>query len=455
MHNEIVDPELTTTAALNGEPFSPVRGVFRPVQYLGNKLRSLPQIIDVVLELQVPGTHAVDLFSGTSLVSQALAEAGHNVTAIDAQPSCYVMATAMLGVERSHEIIPDGLVQSIVSASEKFDFWGPWRTYVDREDLAVRNGDANGIDSLNRELPLTWRVNSAPNDLISKLKPNECALAVAPLFAGIYAGTYVGIRQALSIDSLRWAIADQVLAGTITRWQEAALTTALMSALSAASFSAGKHFAQPLTAGQGQDHKFRASRIVRDRGVDIIGEFKNAAKRINLSARSGFEKHSAVHGRIEDHDAYLIAKKPSIIYADPPYTAQQYSRFYHALDTLVTYRVPQLEHRGRITTGLYPTNRFKSAFSSKRLAPKTFVQLAAAAKKAGAHFILSYSVSSKGSDGNDRMIKLNELLEICQSAFGKRSVEVVNMGFAYRQFNSGARSNENRSDPEILILCRQ
>ena len=42
----------------------------------------------------------------------------------------------------------------------------------------------------------------------------------------------------------------------------------------------------------------------------------------------------------------------------PPYTDAQYSRYYHVLETLVTYSYPAISNVGR-----YPDGRFQTPFS--------------------------------------------------------------------------------------------
>jgi adenine-specific DNA-methyltransferase len=39
-------------------------------------------------------------------------------------------------------------------------------------------------------------------------------------------------------------------------------------------------------------------------------------------------------------------KKPSVIYADPPYTSDQYSRYYHLYETLILYDYPVVSGKG-------------------------------------------------------------------------------------------------------------
>src|SRR5690242_10696989 len=90
-----------TTA--RAEPHTPP--IFRPIQYLGSKLRSVPYILAAARELGAEKRPIVDLFSGTSVVSQAFATIGSEVTAVDTQLACQTMAAALLGVGRHGESI--------------------------------------------------------------------------------------------------------------------------------------------------------------------------------------------------------------------------------------------------------------------------------------------------------------------------------------------------------------
>src|ERR1700730_18507826 len=72
--------------------------VWRPVQYLGSKLRSLDAIAEAVGEIVAPGRTVIDAFSGTSVVSRRLASMGARVTAVDTSGAAATWARALLGV---------------------------------------------------------------------------------------------------------------------------------------------------------------------------------------------------------------------------------------------------------------------------------------------------------------------------------------------------------------------
>jgi adenine-specific DNA methylase len=239
--------------------------------------------------------------------------------------------------------------------------------------------------------------------------------------------------------------------GAISPWQFNAYLTAILNAASATAHSAGKRFAQPLNAGTSKNIIFLKQRLLDDRKVDVGRAFKVACEAINRNAANQCG-HRSITASAEAF-AQSSKEKCDLYYLDPPYTAQQYSRFYHVLETIVTYKYPQLLHNGRVTAGLYPTDRYKSAFSSKTNARLAIRKIIQSAKRQDAAMLISYSDSSKQSDGNSRMISLHSLLSECKDAYGK-GVEWGQLSHRYRQFNSSLSSNEYRNDREILIKCR-
>lgn len=55
-----------------------------------------------------------------------------------------------------------------------------------------------------------------------------------------------------------------------------------------------------------------------------------------------------------------------LIYADPPYTDMQYSRYYHLLNVAAKYDYPEPTiSRGKFTKGLYTEGRNQSDLSKK------------------------------------------------------------------------------------------
>lgn len=430
--------------------------VFRPVQYLGSKMRSLAAITEVVDRLS-PGGPVMDAFSGTSVVGQALASHGHRVLASDAMGFASLFAKSMLGVDRQPIDTADLISQ--LRTAEDYSWFEPWSTAVASEDEAVRSLDGPRLIELSLGLPQVWRNTGGDEALNAQLeivrgRVGRSTVNVAPIAATHYAGTYFGIRQALEIDALRQGIWSLKRAALIGEWGEGLLLTALLAAASEAAFSAGKHFAQPHAIHRQKDLTFAARRIVEDRRKSIRLLFDDRLTAALRLARPATENHIATQATVDSLPADWW-RQAAVVYADPPYTAQQYSRFYHVPEVLVNYRVPALEMiDSQPTRGLYPEGRYKSPYSSRAGAPVAFAHLCGSTADARASLVISYSASVNGQTGNDRMISLPDLLDICARSFGRPALTVVSLDHEYRQFNGELLAVDARQDREYLVVCR-
>jgi adenine-specific DNA-methyltransferase len=52
----------------------------------------------------------------------------------------------------------------------------------------------------------------------------------------------------------------------------------------------------------------------------------------------------------------IAGRTPVVVYADPPYSRAQYSRYYHVLETLVLYDYPAATGKGRYRDGRVETD---------------------------------------------------------------------------------------------------
>lgn len=434
--------------------------IFRPVQYLGSKLRALPQISRAIESIQPRVATALDLFAGSSVVSQAIARLGYDVVATDALGFSAVICRAVLGVgrvgNRTHLELLSLLDEPLDSVAVPKQF----QEFLSQEACALKLKDGDALLHLGATIPQVWRTAGADSELLGRFsahwgRPSTLAFDLADLMATHYAGTYFGLRQALSLDHLRCKIAHLRDKGTITPWEQDALLCALLSAASACAFTPGKHFAQPHKIRDGKDKAFARQRVIQDRSLSITALFTEALERVFASASSITSHNAAYQMSLE---ALMLSPellgRIGVVYADPPYTAQQYSRFYHVPEILVSYCTPELQVvSGQVTSGLYPVDRFKSRFSSKRQAPAAFADLFSFCKKLDAPLLISYSATGSGDTGNDRMIQLEPLLHMAELTFTAHRVQVIELEHEYRQFNSKLAAVAERNDKEYLVVC--
>lgn len=384
------------------------------------------------------------------MVAQAFANRGCSVLAIDALASCTILARATLGMSRARGEACASVAESVISqlrAIDDPDLAG----LLSAEEMAYGDGSGELLSEFDSKIPQVWREPTRGGEWLLRMQKlaGKSAFATGNLMASHYAGTYFGLGQTVRLDQIRTAIQRFYERDLISTWVHDALLSALMSAASRAVFSAGKHFAQPLANSSGRKSQFYRRRLMEDRSISIVQAFRSAARRLDDTVQT--PGHEAICADVLTVREKLIAARPALIYADPPYTAQQYSRFYHVLETLATYQVPRLQLvRGGVTRGVYGEDRFKSQFCSRTTAPNAFRELIDIAHSSGATLAVSYSINRSGA-GNARMISLEGLLELCQSRY--RRVEAQTLEHVYRQFNSRTNSRADRSDPELLIVC--
>lgn len=424
--------------------------VLRPVQFLGSKLRVLDVLVDAIAE-HAPDGAVLDVFTGSTVVAQALARGGRRVVATDALAQCALFARALLAVGAEPPALEADLIEELLCRrSTAHDAWTEWDAR-ERDALARRDGAA--LLELGRTLPQAWRPERADAHLARVLQ-RQVPGAPSPggVCAAHYAGTYFGVRQATAIDALLESIADERTSGRIDAWQEAALLTALLSAASECVFSAGKHYAQPHNTRADKDDAFLRVRILADRGKDLPALFAQRCQDVGRTAQLAGAGHDAAQRTLEQ----TLAAGPgdsrlAAIYADPPYAAQQYSRFYHVPEVLLSGRVPRLQRvRGEVTKGIYAEGRFKSRFCSRVHASAALQDLLALGRAHDAPVFLSYAAATGDETGNERSIALPELRRL----LGASSARVIERELAieYRQFNSTRNAVPTRRDVELLFV---
>ncbi len=449
-----------TASVVAGSTLLDGSSVFRPIQYLGSKLRSIDYLTDWTSNRFPNGGTVLDLFTGTSVVAQSFADSGMQVVATDAMAFCSVFAESLLCIGRtSSNASPSSLLDIVTSISDSAIISPEFEKLAHMEQRALEASDAHKFFEMSKSIPQAWRDNCSPSKSPIKWprRPEYVTLIdnkQEAIISSHYAGTYFGVEQALTIDKYRAAIEVAFMSKALSRWEYVTALTALLSSCSSAVFSPGKHFAQYHRIDESKDLKFHQKRILSDRSISIEKAFMAALDEIWKRPNQAENEHIALNTSMED----LIEKQDllpaiDVIYADPPYTAQQYSRFYHIPESIVKFRPQEMqEFRGGITAGLYPTNRFKSRFSSKRQAPDAFANLINFSNVLEADLLISYSGSVSGATGNDRMIGLDELLTICRKSYSKVSVDTL--PHAYRQFNESSIAVNARADEEYCVMCR-
>jgi adenine-specific DNA-methyltransferase len=191
-----------------------------------------------------------------------------------------------------------------------------------------------------------------------------------------YAGGYFSLRQANQIDAIRYAI-DTLRLDVDRDWLVAAWLSATANTLNGPG-----HTAQYLKPSS-EDAALRIRQYWRR---DIWELFQDRLSDLMLV---GSESWRAAN-RVYIADALELVARPmpadlKTVYADPPYTRDQYSRYYHVYETLYQYDYPSIQGIGRT-----PSDRFDTAFSRKSKVVSAFRQLLGSLRKWSVRVVISY-----------------------------------------------------------------
>ncbi len=190
-----------------------------------------------------------------------------------------------------------------------------------------------------------------------------------------FSGAYFSTAQAIDLDAMRFAI-DCCLPAN----RDPLISCWLMTA--AAIINAPGHTAQFLHPSS--DRGFH--RIRRQWARDVRRVF--AANVLNfkpLGTARWRSKNIVLNEDALSALSHSALAKVSTVYADPPYTQDQYSRFYHVYETMDRYNYPTSHGEGRSAHGLPVTD-----FSKKACVELAFHALARTVAEAGRSLVLSY-----------------------------------------------------------------
>jgi adenine-specific DNA-methyltransferase len=328
---------------------------------MGTKRRLAPHVLRILED--IPNGVAVDAFAGMCAIAEAVAPKRRLVcndaqlfasevaraffTSLKPVPSYTRVVSLIAPVMRLHASNGDAQIQKLLK----------------REATALENNDWRTLDLVQDRIR---RHNVSPKNIIARN----------------YAGVYFSLVQALELDMIRQSIAHAVTCGAIDADEERWLLLAGAVALGKISTSTG-HFAQPLGLSQQNGNRY-----MRQRRRSVAREFLNALSLCYPVGDAQWRKLNRVYyGDVADLFRKLREAKikPAVVYADPPYTDDQYSRYYHVYDTWLAYQQIEVIGKGRC-----PTKRFVSRFCHKREAVTAFQDLFANVANTGAAVVLSY-----------------------------------------------------------------
>ena len=396
---------------------------FRSIHYLGSKLRVLEPIASALDELDPQRGTLCDLFTGSGPVARSQASV-RDVVAVDIQEYSRVLASALLRAKPAKDIRLDSFVEESKRSSLHESLSWALEPLILRENEAISATESGDDPSLLANVVEHGSIRAAiqeqngtreTREAWRRLGELELAESHRSALSATYGGVYFSYAQAIALDSLRDA-ARRLRPNEIDLVLAAILCTS--SELVA---SVGNHFAQPI----------RVRTSTNDLKMSAVTKVARLRRQFvwPLAARwiTRYSELEAVEGNHRairmDYREFLSSYEGdlSVIYADPPYTRDHYSRFYHVLETIALGDLPDLERRNRhgiaLSRGLYRAGRHQSPFCIHSQARQAFEELFAAASSRRAAICLSYSPPDATTEARPRVLSIDDITAIAHRYF--------------------------------------
>ena len=330
---------------------------------MGTKLSLVNDILEVVSSAK-PGVF-LDAFSGMCSVGRKL-QSDRPIWANDAQSYASVVAQAIFTTPPQNSALE---IYAAVSANS-----------AHAAQLSIELSDAIATEQFLCQSSSLEEYQKSFSKLENELTEWRLVRKRREwnLFTSRFGLTYFSLRQCIQIDTIRKSI--ELLSEQGRTIALAALGRAMQRTVN----SPG-HFAQFFKANE-NNYK----RIIKQKRKNLIDEF---CKAVTIVSEVSCRHYSSMN-KVFCSDALtlvnslsdrLSSETPALVYADPPYTADHYSRFYHLLETMVLYDYPLLSGDGQ-----YRPNRFKTPFSIRSLAFDAINQFIQSVSNSGADLVLSY-----------------------------------------------------------------
>ena len=305
------------------------------LKYMGSKREIIDFVKESIYSLEVDDGWLCDLFAGTGIVSGSL-KGEYNIHANDVQEYSSILSYTYLSKLKGN-VKPEIITEIFAKANNLVNEFRAKYARLNFDYLVVTNFEQFELLEQNQQLLL-----------------NENFELGFHLFTKYYSGTYWSFDQCIWIDSIR-AVAEQYHG----KLEYYAILSSLIFSMSYASQSTG-HYAQ-----------FRDATVENMNDILIYRKkeiWSNFEKKFNniIQTINGITRDFRVT-TLDYIDCLRIIEERSIIYADPPYQSVHYSRFYHALETLVKYDYPKIHYKGR-----YRDDRHQSPFCKKTTVKKAF-----------------------------------------------------------------------------------
>ncbi len=410
------------------------------LQYMGSKSRILSHICEPIATNNSIET-VVDLFAGTGSVGYALKDY-KKVISNDIEHYSFVINQAILN-------------GCSFSAAEEKEFFNAVHTCYSRLTTEVKNAiaaensflinepDYKEYQSFCENTPSVFTSDVCDprlveiSNLVKLVTPGTFPDLDFPcLFLTYYANAYFGITQCCQIDAIRQSINTVKSADA-----QHVLLTVLMSVMSSTA-STTTHFAQFLKVNSNATCK----NLIEKRKFDIIQGFEALLCEYRQAGLcdKGINANNALCLNMDFAQCLnCIELSPqTLVYADPPYFKEHYSRYYHILNTVCLYDYPSMSvnpQTHELSIGRYRENRIVSDFGKKAKALGAFSELITKCADADAWLMISYSDNS--------IVAIRDLQELAEQRYDVL-IEKIELNHSKQGRSSTAKVDE------YIFICR-
>lgn len=409
------------------------------LQYMGSKTRIISHICDPIIKNDSIKT-VVDLFAGTGSVGYAL-KTYKNIISNDIEYYAYIINQAILNgcnfsaedeasffadVEQQYMLLQAKIPSALSLEKSFFTGGGDYKQYQAFCERTPSVFEPKSDDHRMKEIA----------ELVSRVIPGSKSIPDFPcLFLTYYANAYFGVAQCCQIDALR-SVIEQVK----DEYTKNVLLTALMSVMSTAA-STTTHFAQFLKVKS----QSTCDNLLSKRKINIIEECKVLLKEYRKSGLCSKQEHAEYDCYNLDFSECLRSidlNNSTLVYADPPYFKEHYSRYYHVLNTLCLYDYPAMAlnpQTHELSVGRYREDRRVSDFGKKAKALGAFETLITKCASAGAWLMISYSDNS--------IVDITDLQVLTEKQYDVL-IEKIELSHSKQ-----GRSSTSKVD-EYIFICR-
>lgn len=425
------------------------------IHYLGSKKRLTDPIKQAILSARQGSGPVIDLFAGTGVITHALLSEV-DVIASDIQAYSTVLVDAVLNLK--HDEILNARQQILSKYDALLDEFAPIIAWERKVLKLAAEGRSDLLVEFSNAVSLEWEMQSGTSAKFYQSKFPTVYSAVATrlrpfICTRYYAGVYFSFEQAALIDAVCVTARERI------PQRNPLLSVALILASELVS-SVGKQFAQPIRParrdGSVKPHAVR--QLVANRLVNPLPVLEKSVSRLLSAGSESTRKGVATVIRSDFRELLARDITPSAIYADPPYTRDHYSRFYHVLETLALGDEPQITKSNlnggiALSRAVYRADRHQSPFSIKSQASEAFKLLISRSADLDSSLIISYS-PIENANSHPRAVSINKIVEIGSQYFS--NIQIQSLGeFRHSKLNKKALHKEASSAGELLVTMSQ